>query len=266
MVRYAIGTKTRPPYAIGSVDNALRLAAILQMEGRITVTEAASRLGVAPSSAHRLLTMLVYRDFARRDGTAYVVGPLLRPHGTAGPRLARLRQLARLPMSDLVEERGDTCSLLTLDGGCVRFLTDVKGPNDKREGSREGMIFPAHRTTGGLIMLAVHPDERIEEFYTDPRAADLLPTGEELDIEAILRRVGETRQRGYAVNVGLSERDVVGFGVPVPMPPGEPSAAVALAMSFEAYNKVDERAVIDTLRHTARRIGDAVARDLSHSG
>ena len=56
--------KTRPAYAIDSVDHALRLAAMLQLEGALTVSEAADRLGVARSTAHRVLAMLVYRDFA----------------------------------------------------------------------------------------------------------------------------------------------------------------------------------------------------------
>ena len=70
--------KTRPPYAITSVDHALKLATILQLEGRLTVSEAAARLDVARSTAHRLLAMLVYRDFAvQTQGRAYRAGPVL---------------------------------------------------------------------------------------------------------------------------------------------------------------------------------------------
>ena len=58
--------KRPPAYAIRSVDNALRLAVILQMEGAISVADAADRLGVAGSTAHRLLQTLVYRDYAFR--------------------------------------------------------------------------------------------------------------------------------------------------------------------------------------------------------
>lgn len=74
----------RPSYAIASVDNALRIATWLQLEGSLTVSEAAVRLAVAPSTAHRLLQMLVYRDFAVRDeGRAYRAGPVLELAGIA---------------------------------------------------------------------------------------------------------------------------------------------------------------------------------------
>ena len=45
--------KDRPAYAIESVDHALRLATLLQHEGPLGVSEAARRLGVARSTAHR---------------------------------------------------------------------------------------------------------------------------------------------------------------------------------------------------------------------
>jgi DNA-binding IclR family transcriptional regulator len=51
--------KKPPPYTITSVDNALRIAAMLQLEGSLTLSEVAERLGVARSTAHRLLAMLV---------------------------------------------------------------------------------------------------------------------------------------------------------------------------------------------------------------
>ncbi len=51
----------RPAYAITSVDNALRLIEVLQRDGTLRVTDAAAEIGVAMSTAHRLLAMLCYR-------------------------------------------------------------------------------------------------------------------------------------------------------------------------------------------------------------
>jgi DNA-binding IclR family transcriptional regulator len=70
--------KTPPPYAITSVDHALRTAIMLQLEGGLTVSQVAERLGVARSTAHRLLAMLAYRDFAVQDeNRVYRAGPVL---------------------------------------------------------------------------------------------------------------------------------------------------------------------------------------------
>ncbi|WP_372506114.1 helix-turn-helix domain-containing protein [Streptomyces malaysiensis] len=77
--------KTPPTYAIASVDHALRLATMLRFEGSLRVAEAAERLGVAQSTAHRLLQMLVYRDFAVQDETrVYRAGPV---RSSSSPRI-----------------------------------------------------------------------------------------------------------------------------------------------------------------------------------
>ena len=54
----------KPPYSIDSVDNALRILQTLRDSGQVRVSDVAAELGIARSTAHRLLAMLVYRDFA----------------------------------------------------------------------------------------------------------------------------------------------------------------------------------------------------------
>ena len=54
----------RPTYSIEAVDNALQLLQLLRDGGALRLKDAAEELGVAPSTAHRLLAMLVYRGFA----------------------------------------------------------------------------------------------------------------------------------------------------------------------------------------------------------
>src|SRR3954467_13766265 len=96
--------KNRPSYAIASVDSALLLATLLQHEGPMRVTDAAERLGVSGSTAHRLLGMLVYRDFAEQlPDRRYGPGPLMR--GGALPRatVARLREAALPHLRGLVD-------------------------------------------------------------------------------------------------------------------------------------------------------------------
>src|SRR5438445_335664 len=70
--------KNKPPYPLQSVDHALQLLQILRDNGSLRVSEAAQELGTARSTAHRLLAMLVYRDFAMQDEARnYLPGPAL---------------------------------------------------------------------------------------------------------------------------------------------------------------------------------------------
>ena len=78
----------RPAYLLESVDNALRLLQMLRDVGAVRLNQAATELGIARSTAHRLLAMLVYRGFAVQDEKrTYHPGPAMgaaRPTG-AGP-------------------------------------------------------------------------------------------------------------------------------------------------------------------------------------
>ena len=56
-----------PQYPIESVDNALKLLLLLGEQPQIRLSEATRYLGVASSTAHRLLAMLSYRGFVRQD-------------------------------------------------------------------------------------------------------------------------------------------------------------------------------------------------------
>ena len=103
---YNSAMKNRPTYAIASVDHALQLATILQVEGPLTVSEAAERLGVARSTAHRLLSMLCYRDFAVQDGDRrYVAGPVVALATRSHSRAALLRDVAMPHLTTLSRAR-----------------------------------------------------------------------------------------------------------------------------------------------------------------
>src|SRR3954468_18895889 len=153
--------KNRPPYAIASVDAALLLATLLQQEGPMRITDAAERLGVSRSTAHRLLGMLVYRDFAEQlPDRRYGPGPLMRGGALPSEPVARLRELALPHLQRLVDELGETTNLMVLTGPDVRFVATVECEHVLRVGDRTGRSLPAHLTSGGKALLAtLAPDD-----------------------------------------------------------------------------------------------------------
>ena len=147
--------KTPPAYVVSSVDHALRAAVMLQMEGPLTVSQVADRLGVARSTAHRLLSTLVYRDFAAQDDERrYHPGPVLALARHSQSGTSQLRAAALPHLQQLVDVVGETANLTVRTGATARFAASVECTQALRVGSREGMAFPAHRTTGGLVLLA----------------------------------------------------------------------------------------------------------------
>lgn len=204
--------KNRPPYAITSVDNALRLATVLQLEGPLTVSEAAERLGVARSTAHRLLGMLCYRDFAvQGDDRAYHAGPVLGPAQGSTQSSAYTRAIGLPHLTALTEAVNETSNLTVLSGPLVRFLASVECTHALRVGTREGMAFPAHHTSGGLAMLAHLPIEEVDALLRGDVDSDSDATAP----GSLHHQLSLVRSRGFAINDGKAENGITAIGVAV---------------------------------------------------
>ncbi|UOR01528.1 IclR family transcriptional regulator [Leucobacter allii] len=218
----------RPSYAIESVDNALRLLQIIRDENGIRMSDAAAELGVAASTAHRLLSMLVYRGFARQDeNRCYVPGPSLGLRPTRISWTGALRNLARPHLEWLRDEVGETANLLVKDGDKVRFLLSVESRAALRVGDRRGAVLPAHETSGGIALLAESSDEELARLYLD--ASERAPRLARHDFVELLTRAAGARRVGYAVNQEYSERGVgaVGFALRAPSVAGAAAISVS---------------------------------------
>jgi IclR family transcriptional regulator, acetate operon repressor len=228
--------KNKPAYAITSVDHALQLATVLQVEGPLTVSEAAERLGVARSTAHRLLSMLSYRDFAVQDGDRrYSAGPVLSLAARTHSRAALLRTVAMPHLVVLAGRVAESTNLQVLAGDHVRFIGSVEGSQALRVGNREGMVFPAHRTSGGVLLLADLPPEQFEAIYSDERWADR--TEERPDLRALRREMRLARDRGFAINNGRTETGVTAVGRAVRVAGGPSEAAVSISLPTARYSR-----------------------------
>ncbi|MFI9626730.1 IclR family transcriptional regulator [Streptomyces sp. NPDC052042] len=226
--------KTPPAYAPSSVDHALRLAQILQVDGSVTVSAAAERLGVARSTAHRLLTALVYRDFAVQDeDRTYRVGPILALAERARSGLGALRAAAVGPMRALVDRIDETVNLSIRTGRTVRIIASAECGQALRVGSREGTVFPAHQATGGLIELAALSDEEVAALYADDRRA---PGEEPPDPAQLRRELWAVRRSGVALNLERTERGVVAVGCAVKDRAGATTAALSVSMPSVRYS------------------------------
>jgi DNA-binding IclR family transcriptional regulator len=227
--------KTPPPYPIASVDHALRAAIILQMEGGATVSQIAERLGVGRSTAHRILAMLVYRDFAVQDeNRAYRAGPVLELAAHSQSLVSRLRAVALPHLRRVVDLLNETTNLTVRTGDTTRFIASVECRQALRVGSREGMVFPAHRTTAGLLLLAELSDDELDELYGPKRYQDR--PGDLPDLSRLRTELRRLRRNGFAVNQERSERGLVAVGVPVRDQDGTAVAGLSVSMPSMRYD------------------------------
>lgn len=245
--------KSPPPYAIASVDHALRTAAMLQLEGGLTVSEVAERLDVARSTAHRLLAMLVYRDFAvQAENRVYRAGPVLELAAHSQSRVSVLRAAALPHLRRLADVLGETANLAIRVGDTVRFIASAESQQALRVSSREGMVFPAHRTTAGLLLLAELTEAELSQVYAHERYDDR--PADRPDLAALRIDLARIRRKGFAVNRERSERGLVAIGVPVHRGDGTMEAGLAVSMPSARYKPPQLQSLVAALHAAARRL------------
>ena len=220
--------QNNPAYPVGAADTVLRALLLLNETGELRLSDAAARLGVAKSTAHRMLAMLMLHGLAEQDGRrVYRPGPALRRIGGSSGPPPDLITAAHPVLRRLAATLRETTHLMVLEGNGVRFVDGVEGPQTLRVGPRTGMLLPAHATSGGKALLAELPQDQLADRY--PHGLPRGDTAALTDYAQLCSELAAVRRRGYGSNSEESERGVSAIGAAVRDRGGNAVAAVAVA-------------------------------------
>lgn len=216
------GAGPQPPqYPIESVDNALKLLLLFAEQPRIRLTDASTYLGVASSTAHRLLAMLQYRGFVRQDtgSRAYEPGSALATIAFATIRQLDIRTRARPVLERLSAELDETVHLSRMEGTQVHFLDSIESSRAVRVSSRMGRTMPAHCTSTGKSILSQLSEHELHALYPTEELEGL--TERSLTTRTALEKdLRTSRRRGYALSNQESEDGVTSVSMAVQSPGG----------------------------------------------
>jgi DNA-binding IclR family transcriptional regulator len=243
-----------PQYPIESVDNALRLLWLIGERSSLRLTDAGDYLGVASSTAHRLLAMLQYRGFVQQNpvSRAYEIGPTLDQIAFALLRRLDVRERARPVLERLNAELRETVHMGRLEGPLVHFVDSIESPRAVRVASRLGQSSPAHCTSTGKATLALLSDTEIMDLYPDPELEKL--TSASIGTrDALLRALAEVRRMGFATSDSESEEGVSSVAVALTRAGGAPMALTVSAPSSR-MNASIRRKMVAMLTEAAKEI------------
>jgi DNA-binding IclR family transcriptional regulator len=205
-----------PRYPLSSVDQALQVIELLRVEPAMRLSDVALELGVANSTAHRLLAALAHRGFVDQqpDTRLYTIGSALVDIGRSALLLAELPSRARPLLETLNRRFGETIHLGVREGTSVRYLDAVESSRAVRVAARTGRRLHAHWSSIGKVLLAAMTDDAVRRLYASERFEP--GTVHSIDsLDRLLDELAITRSRGYAVNTGESEEDVASVAVPL---------------------------------------------------
>ncbi|MEU0145285.1 IclR family transcriptional regulator [Streptomyces sp. NPDC006288] len=239
-------------YIIESLDTGLRLMRLFLSHDTLSVTDAAGELGVARSTAHRVLSTLEARGFATRDasGRGYAAGPELVTLGRPAGYGPEIRARLQVVLDSAAGATGETVGVAALIGDQVVITDGRESPHPVRAVLETGRVHPAHATSAGKLLLAGLTSEQVLALYPSERLPEL--TGRTLTSRTgLLAELARVRSVGRADSVGES---VVGMNaVAVPLAGNSWRDRLALTASMPA----DRGSEPDLSRHAVALHGAA---------
>lgn len=233
-----------PAQAAGGVKSLVRalsiLVALAECGEGLTLAALSKRLGLPPSTAHRLLTTLQRQRFVRFDSTSmsWRIGVQAFTVGSAFAQSSDIVALAKPYMRRLMEQTGETVNLYVLSGEGAICMAQVQSPQMVRAISRPGGALRMHRSAAGKAMLAHMPKDQVADIVMKhglPRATqNTIVSPRKLEAE-----LAKTRERGFAID---NEEFVLGLRcVAAPLLDERGVAHAALSVAGPKARMTDER-------------------------
>lgn len=204
-----------------SVVRALRLLLdVARSSKALSFTEFQSRHNLPKATLHKLLLTLEALNFLRRDPETgkYTIG-VAALEFSAGRALSPddLPSLLGPIIQQLVDDWNETFHLGIVYGG-EEILLHRADPKDQivRVGTVVGRRHPAYATAGGLASLAISADHSFLE--TLPERLPQLTPNTISRRDALIARLREIRQKGYALDLEEAYLGVRCVGVAVAVP------------------------------------------------
>lgn len=242
---------------VHSVLAALDLLDCFARDEELGVTEIARRLGVAKSTAHRLLSTLCARGIAEQvpETGNYRLGLHLYELGQLAQDRVPLRHAALPLLEELRLTTGLTVHLAIADGADVVFLERMQTLRGIPLLGDRRRRMPAHTTSAGKVLAAFDP--KVAQACVDAGFAQMTPRTihTAAEWERVLEQV---RRIGYAVSADENEAGLASVAAPVRDATGRARAAVSVAgPSAVVTQTVDRtsRVVRLTANKLAHRLG-----------
>jgi DNA-binding IclR family transcriptional regulator len=212
---------------VKSVLTALDVLDCFATETELGVTDIARRLGVAKSTAHRLLTTLCARGLVEHAAGSgqYRLGMHLVELGQLAKERVPLHRLALPLLEHLRRETGQTVQLGVSDGADVLFLERLPALRPGAPSLPIARRVPAHLAGAGKVLAAFDPAlerARIAAGFPAPTARSI---GSAADFRLALEQV---RGSGFAVADGEVVEGMASVSVPVRDPAGGARAALSV--------------------------------------
>jgi IclR family KDG regulon transcriptional repressor len=246
---------------LSSVGNAARLLREFgKGQQHLGVSDLARRLGIAKSTAHRLVHTLTASGLLERDeetGT-YRLSFILQSLGASAQGSSELHRAAAAVLDRLRNATKETVQIAVLDGCDSLYVERRESLQTLRTFGRLGNRYPAHATSTGKLLLAHLPPAELDKRLAVMRLTRKTPYTI-TDMAKLRAELGHIRARGWSENVSEAEIGIASISAPIRDSTGEVIAALSVAGPVQRQESGNLRgyvpAVMEGAAHVSRQLG-----------
>ena len=236
---------------IQSVDRAIRVLTALQGARRMSLSELATRLELAPSTTHVIVRTLVEHGMVvqERGSSRYQLGPAVLRLGNVYLDTLELRSKTIPWAEDLARRTGLAVRTGVLLIDDVVIIHHEPRPDGSRQMPEVGIVIPVHASALGKAMLAFLPDDEKRVLTGSLRSmtGSTLTTADELR-----QQLDEVRSTGISVE---QDEAVIGeSALASPVFDSSGDAVGAIGVVIPSGGELARHEARDTVRETARAL------------
>jgi IclR family transcriptional regulator, acetate operon repressor len=246
---------------VKSAERTLDVLRVLSSSLRPVPTMAiARRCDIPKSSTYHLMKVLHERGWVTYypADRAWGLGPAAFETGSAYLRSQPLQRLAHPLLHELTATTGLTSHLAILHGDDVLYLDkELEPATTLRLVTEIGVRLPAHLTAVGRALLAGLPDDQVRALFVRPVLVRRTGHGP-VTVPRLLGDLADVRERGYALEVGLTTPGIGCVAAAAHGHDGRPVAAVGLTFVADRHDEAARRALAAAVVGAAARLTTAM--------
>jgi len=253
--------KTRPNYPIKVLDKSLSiLETLLQHNPPMSMTEISEKLGLYPSTIHRILDTLKHWGYVEQvpNNQKYQLGLKVLELGMTKFHQMDLVRESTPYLKELVNQCNETVHLGILEEGEVLYLAKEESSQTIRMISYVGKRAPLHCTALGKVLLTYLSAEERKRILGEkvlPRLTEKTIT----DKEELEKELNKVKKQGFALDRGENEKDVRCIAAPIKNFQGKIVAAVSIsgpAFRIDVNTRNNQKeALIEISKKISKRLG-----------
>lgn len=208
---------------VSTLETTIAILETLQRREKAGVTELASALDMSKGNVHKHLNTLCDHGFLDRDGTHYRFGLRFFEIGSSARRFRPLFHEATPRIRELAAVTNKTATLMIPNQNTGVYVHSIDPDDGTRPSLMQGERKRLHRTASGLAILSCFPETKCLELLPE--------TLEDEEQNALIRRLQQIAEQGFAVDRLPETMEFREIAAPVRAKDGSPAGAVGLIIN-----------------------------------